>query len=150
MIKINTGLGFAAASAAALFAFQVSAAEVTLKAVTGLLPTNPMTKSFRTNFVKPVNDSGKGVVQIKYLGAHNIVHPTKAAAALKRGVFDILHSPTSYYGGMVPENYALLAANLMPDVLRKNGGWKLLQEIYAKKAGSHLLAWGESLTSYNT
>ena len=150
MSKIHSGLGFAVASAAALFAFQVSAAEVTLKAVTGLLPTNPMTKSFLANFLKPVNERGKGVAQVKYLGAHNIVHPTKAAAALKRGVFDILHSPTSYYIGMVPEGFALLASNQHPRVLRKNGGWAILQEAYAKKAGSHLLAWGESNTAYNT
>jgi len=150
MSKFRTGLGFAATTAAALFACQVSAAEVTWKAVTGLLPTNPMTKSFLANFVKAVNAKGKGLVQIQYLGAHNIVHPTKAAAALKRGVFDVLHSPTSYYIGMVPEGYALLASNLLPDVIRKNGGWDLLQKIYAKKAGSHLLAWGETLTAYNT
>ncbi len=150
MIKIFTGLSFAAASATALFAFQVTAAEVTLKAVTGLLPTNPMTKSFRATFVKPVNDSGKGLVQIKYMGSHNVVPPRKAAKAVKRGQFDMLHSPTSYYIGMVPEGYALLASNQHPRVLRKNGGWEIMQEAYAKKAGTHLLAWGESKTAYNT
>ena len=88
------------------------------------------------------------MLQLKYLGGQEIVPPRKAAAALKRGQFDFLSCPTAYYIGTVPEGYGLLASNQGPAVLRTNGGFKLLQKVYAEKAGSHLIAWGENMTSY--
>ena len=139
-----------AVSAAGLLVVQAGAAETKLTTVTGLLPTNAMTMSYRTNFVDPINARGKGTVQIKYLGAHSVVPPRKAAKAVERGQFDMLHSPTSYYIGTVPEGYALLAANQTTQQIRNNGGWELLEEVYRKKAGAQLIAWGEWGTQYNT
>lgn len=129
---------------------QATAAEVTLKAVTGLQQSNPIAKSFLENYVAVVNKRGKGVVQIKYLGGQDVVPPRKAASAVKRGQFDMLHSPTAYYIGTVPEGYGLLASNQKPSALRKNGGFAILKEVYRKKAGAELIAWGESKTAYNT
>ena len=151
MLKTGKGLGFVTAAAVGLlgFALQASAAEVTLKAISGLQQTNTLTASFLKNFVGAVNAQGKGVVQIKYIGGQDVVPPRKAAKAVKRGQFDILHCPTSYYLGMVPEGYGLLAANQSVKTLHKNGGWEIMLEIYAKKAGARLIAWGESGTQYN-
>ena len=137
------------AATAALVTTSSIAAERTLSSVTALQQTNILAKSFLLTFVGEANALGKGVVQVKYLGGQEIVPPRKAAAALKRGQFDILSAPTAYYIGTVPEGYALLASNKGPRALRANGGFKLLQKIYAEKAGAHLLAWGESMTSYN-
>jgi TRAP-type C4-dicarboxylate transport system substrate-binding protein len=141
-----------AAPMALLFAAPQSAtaAETTLTSVTSLQQTNTLTKSYLANFVKQLNQQGSGVVKIKYLGGQDVVPPRKAAKALKRGQFDMLWSPVSYYLGMVPEGYGLLAANLSPQEVRKNGGWKILEEIFAKKAGAKVIAWGESSTQYNT
>ena len=86
---------------------------------------------------------------MKYDGGQEVVPPRKAANALKRGQFDALSAPTAYYIGTVPEGYALLAANQGPRALRANGAWDILKEVYMKKAGAVLLAWGESMTSYN-
>jgi len=86
---------------------------------------------------------------VKYLGGQEIVPPRKAAAALKRGQFNVLSAPTAYYIGTVPEGFGLLASNKGPRALRANGGFALLQKIYKEKAGAHLLAWGENMTSYN-
>jgi TRAP-type C4-dicarboxylate transport system substrate-binding protein len=119
-----------------------------LNAVTSLQQTNTIARSFITTFVGAVNNA-KGPVKINYVGGQEVVPPRKAANALKRGQFDMLCSPTAYYIGTVPEGYALLAANQGPAALRKSGAWKILQEVYAKKAGAHLLAWGENMTSYN-
>ncbi len=138
----------AAALTATLVPYGAIAAERTLTMVTSLQRTNTMAKSVISNFIPAVNKAGKGVVQISYVGGQEVVPPRKAAAALKRGQFNILASPTAYYIGTVPEGYALLAANQGPKVLRKNGAWELLQKIYMEKAGAHLLAWGESMTSY--
>ncbi len=120
----------------------------TLNLVTSLQKTNTLARSVLETYVPLVNKNCKGVVQIKYVGGQEVVPPRKAANALRRGQFDMLASPTAYYIGTVPEGYALLAANQGPNQLRKNGAFKILQEIYDKKAGAHLLAWGENMTSY--
>ena len=125
MIEKHSRIPLAAASAAILIAFGGQAvAETTLNAVSSLQSTNTLVKSFLINYVKVLNGSG-GSVKIKYLGGQEIVPPRKAAGALKRGVFDTLHSPTAYYIGTVPEGYALLASNQGPKVLRQNGVAKI-------------------------
>ena len=126
-----------------------AAAKTELSSVTALQQNNPLARSFLENFVKAGNKAAKGLLQVKYVGGQEVVPPRKSANALKRGQFDILCAPTAYYIGTVPEGYALLASNQGPSALRKNGAWKILQEIYKKKAGAHLLAWGENMTSYH-
>lgn len=123
--------------------------EVELTAMTSLPRNSNNAMGFLKHFVEPVNQLGKGVVQIKFLGGPEVTPPRKAGAALKRGVFDILHSPTSYYIGLVPEGYALTLSTKTPDKLRANGGFELLRGAYAAKAGSYLLAWGDSGTRYH-
>jgi len=148
MNKTNSGISAIVALAIALASSSVFAAEKELRSVTALQQTNILAQAFLKTFVAEANANGKGLISIKYLGGQEIVPPTKAATALKRGQFDVLSCPTAYYIGTVPEGYGLLASNQGPRALRANGGWELLQKIYKEKAGSHLLAWGESMTSY--
>ena len=144
MKKWNYGLGIVAAAAVAVTATSAFSAATTLKTVTALQQTNILAKSYIKTFVNEANQLGKGLVYIKNLGGQEIVPPRKAAAALKRGQFDILSCPTAYYIGTVPEGYGILASNQGPRELRANGGFALLQKIYKEKAGAHLLAWGEN------
>lgn len=148
MIKVNYGIGAAALAVIAVAAIPATAQERTLSTVTALQQTNVLAKSYLKTFVDEANALGKGLIQIKNLGGQEVVPPRKAASALKRGQFDILSAPTAYYIGTVPEGYGLLASNQGPRALRANGGFALLQKIYAEKAGAHLLAWGENMTSY--
>ena len=141
---------FAAAVAVTAGAGTASAMADKFTAVGSLTQNNQILVSFRENFLKVANERFKGKIEIKFLGGQEIVPPRKAVSALKRGQFNVLHSPTAYYIGTVPEGYALLAANQGPKALRANGAWEILQGVYLKKAGAHLLAWGENMTSYNT
>ena len=138
-------LGTVALTATAL-AFAPAQAK-DLNAVTALQQTNTLAKSFLVNFLQPANKAG---LKINYVGGQEVVPPRKAANALKRGQFDVLSAPTAYYIGTVPEGYAMLAANQGPSAMRKNGAWEIMEEVYMKKAGAVLLAWGENMTSYNT
>lgn len=148
MKKMNFGFGALAASAIALASTSAFSMEKTLNTVTALQQTNVLAKAYLKTFVAEANANGKGIIQLKYLGGQEIVPPRKAASALKRGQFDVLSAPTAYYIGTVPEGYGLLASNQGPRALRANGGFALLQKIYKEKAGAHLLAWGENMTSY--
>jgi TRAP-type C4-dicarboxylate transport system substrate-binding protein len=139
----------AMAGAGALVAASgAAAADRTLTAVTGLQKNNWVARSFIDVFI-PLAEKACSGIKIKYLGAQEIVPPRKAANALKRGQFDMLSAPIAYYIGTVPEGYGILGGNQGPKQIRANGGFKMLQEIMLKKAGAHLLAWGESMTSYN-
>ncbi len=148
MLKVRISTTIALLSALFL-ATAPAAAKDALGAVTALQRSNTIAKSFLVNYLQAVNDA-EGPVKLDYIGGQEVVPPRKAANALKRGQFDALSCPTAYYIGTVPEGYALLAANQGPRALRRNGAWEILEEIYLKKAGGVLLAWGESMTSYNT
>ncbi|MBK19481.1 MAG: hypothetical protein CMM52_11665 [Rhodospirillaceae bacterium] len=147
-MNFRVGITAITAAAVAVVASSAMAKERTLNTVTALQQTNVLAKSYLKTFVAEANSIGKGLIQVKYLGGQEIVPPRKAATALKRGQFDVLSCPTAYYIGTVPEGYGLLASNQGPRALRANGGFALLQKIYKEKAGSHLLAWGENMTSY--
>jgi TRAP-type transport system periplasmic protein len=143
----KTTLKVAIAVATVALAISPASAQKTLNAVTALQTNNAMSQSFLTTFAAPMTKTG--AVTVNYIGGQEVVPPDKAAAALKRGQFDMLHSPSSYYIGTVPEAYAMLASNHGPKALRSNGAWELLQKIWEEKAGAYLLAWGESMTSYH-
>jgi len=149
MIKSFSFVTAAVAAGLVSVAAPSVAQERTITAITGLLETNVLARAYLEHFVKVVNKVGDGILKIKYVGGHEVVPPTKAAAALKLGQFDMLSSPTAYYIGTVPEGYAFYGANQGPRVLRSNGAWELLQKAYAEKAGAHLLSWGANMTSYH-
>ncbi len=149
-VKRSLTLAMAIAVAGTTGVGTVAGAETELTSMTSLPRNLQLTLSYREHFIPRVNKAGKGVVRIKYLGGPEITPPRKAAAALKRGMFDVLHSPTAYYIGMVPEGYALTISQKTPAELRANGGFDLLKKAYAEKAGAQLLAWGEAGTQYNT
>ncbi|MEK9796415.1 MAG: hypothetical protein VW713_06675, partial [Alphaproteobacteria bacterium] len=116
-------IAFGTITAGVLLASGAMAAERTLTTVTALQQTNILAKSYLKTFVGEANALGKGIIQMKYLGGQEIVPPRKAAAALKRGQFNVLSAPTAYYIGTVPEGYGLLAATKGPRALRANGGF---------------------------
>lgn len=150
LVKRSLTLAMAIAVAGTTSVGAGAKAETVLNSMTSLPRNLQLSLSFQEHFIPRVNKAGKGVVQVHYLGGPEITPPRKAAAALKRGVFDVLHSPTAYYIGMVPEGYALTIGAKTPAQLRANGGFALLQKIYAEKAGAQLIAWGEAGTQYNT
>ena len=106
--------------------------------------------SFKTNYLNPANERFKGKIEIKYLGGQEIVPPRKAVTALRRGQFNVLHSPTAYYIGTVPEGYAILAANQGPERrCAPTAPGRSSRRSISRRPGAHLLAWGENMTSYN-
>ncbi len=125
-------------------------AETKMTAITGLPSNLELAQSFIKNFVGAINDKHKGALSIRYVGGPEVVPPNKAGDAVRRGQFDILHSPTAYYIGLVPEGYALTLATQTPQQVRQNGGWAALEKIWEEKANGKLLAWGEAGTQYNT
>ena len=114
------GAGLAVTASLWLAAAPAAAQEVTLKAVNAFNEGTYYARSFE-RFVKKVNDEGKGVVQINYLGGPKSIPTMEQGAALRNGVVDLANTTTSFLAGVAPESLALNYATLPWAELRRNG-----------------------------
>jgi len=133
-----------AAVAGLVIAPTTQAAEIVLRAQTALPKHHDLAKSFLEVFVPRLNAAGKGVIQVKYIGGPEVTPANKAAPALQRGVFDMLHSPAAYHVGIVPQGSAMMATDKTPMDIRANGGFALLEPHWNKKLNAKIIAWAES------
>ncbi len=102
-VRISLGASILAIGAVLLTAAAPMAqSPVTLRMVGawahGFSPTADVGKNFMDN----VNRLGEGVVQIKYLGADDVLPPFDQPEALVNGVFDVWYGAPNYWAGVVP------------------------------------------------
>lgn len=128
-----------AALAAAAWPLAAGAQEVTLNAV-HFTPTQVSYARSFLKFVDKVNQRGKGVVQIKVRGGPEILPLAQLGEAQKNGVVDMINCPAGPYLNLVPEGEVFSATTKKPWELRANGGFALINEIYAKKGNAIVLA----------
>ncbi len=134
-IRIAAGIALAAA-----FASPALAQEVVLKGVSGFPEGTAYSSKFEA-FVKQVNEKGKGLVRINYLGGAPKVMPTfDVGKNLRDGLIDIISSTGAYYTNVVPEADAQKLLEVSMAELRKNGGMAYLEKIYNEKMKAHYLA----------
>ncbi len=134
-------IAVAATAVAALGAFSAPAFSATaLKTLACFQRNHDYVQSLHTAFIEPLNKA-KGEVSIRYLGGPEVTPRQKAAGALQRGLVDVLFCPGAYYGGQLAEARLLGAHNISIPEVRKNGGWEMMQEAWAKGLNAHFLAW---------
>ena len=121
----------AVAGASAVVPVAPALSETTLRAVSALPRTVDPTRSFLDNLIHPSNRANRGMVRLEYLGGPEVAPPRKAWSALKRGRFEILHSPAAFYIATVPEGPALPLSQKTPAVLAANGGFALILRLWA-------------------
>lgn len=129
--------------------FSVAAyAETTLKAVTALPRKHPSNAPF-DEFVKLVNERGKGVIAIRYIGGPDVTPVQEQMKATTSGVIDFFYGPSSYYLGEIPEAQAFNGANKTSEQIRADGGLKALEPAFNKRLNVHLLGYyGSGYTFY--
>ncbi len=127
---------FAAAWATAA----VAQAEEVLKAVSAL-PKQVIYTEDALRFFERVNEKGKGIVRIHWIGGPEVIPATEQAQAVRNGVVDIVVSPANYHWGAVPESAAVAGSTKTPWELRDNGGATLLSSFYEKRLNAHYLGW---------
>ena len=136
----NLWIPLAAFAVIALAPNSASSQEVVLKSATALPSNLSLVQTFLA-IGKEINEKAKGKLRIDYLGGPEVTPPSKAAQAIKRGVIDLLHSPSGYYAGAVPEGDAILASERTPAEIRANGGLAILEKIWNKALNAHILGW---------
>lgn len=120
----------------------------TVTAVHAFSPNLIYTQSF-LDFVKKVNEKGKGVVQIQVRGGPEVIGLPQQPDAVRNGVVDMAYTAASFYGGAVPERDVMVASNTNAPYARANGGIDLMNKIHQEKMGVYYLGWFDSGVKYN-
>src|ERR1700733_7919366 len=123
----------------AVLATAASAQEVTLKAITAFAENTPYSRPFE-RFIARVNQDGKGIIQINYIGGPKAMPPFEVGNALKGGVVDIANSTGAFYTNVMPEADAWKLTERPMAELRRNGGYAAMAALYAQKLNAIFLA----------
>src|SRR6202043_131190 len=113
-------------------------AEVTLRAVSAFAEKTTYSRPFEL-FIERVNEAGKGVVQINYIGGPKAMPPFEVGNALKSGVVDVANSTGAFYTNVMPEADSWKLTERPMSELRKNGGSDYMSHLYAEKMNAIFL-----------
>jgi TRAP-type C4-dicarboxylate transport system substrate-binding protein len=122
-----------------LLANAAAAQEVTLKAITAFTENTTYSRPFE-RFVSRVNEDGKGLLRINYIGGPKAMPPFEVGNALKGGVIDIANAAGAFYTNVMPEADAWKLTERPMAELRQNGGYTAMAAIYAQKLNAIFLA----------
>ena len=132
LLVTAAGLSFCATAGTA------GAEELTLKAAVFVPPSTTYGIPFK-RFVDHVNETGKGVLQIRIVGGPEAVPADAQALAIKNGVLDISATPTAYYKSLMVEGDAQVLNDLSLADQRKSGLYAALNEIANHKMNANYL-----------
>jgi TRAP-type transport system periplasmic protein len=139
MIDRRFVLAAGSAAMALALAAPAAAQEVTLKAVSAFPERSTYSQEFE-RFVKLVNEKGKGVIQLNYLGgAPKVMDTFEVGKNLKAGVVDIMSSTGAYYTNVMPEGDALKLIDYPIAEFRKTPGFAYVQRLHAEKMNAFYL-----------
>ena len=130
------------AAAAALFALWIAPAaaqEVTLRAVTSFAEGTQFSKNFE-RFIEKVNNDGKGVVKINYIGGPRAMPPFEVGNAVRTKVVDIANVTGAFYTNLMPEADGFKLVSKPMSEQRKNGTWEFINQLHNQKLNAQYLA----------
>ncbi|TDK47429.1 TRAP transporter substrate-binding protein DctP [Antarcticimicrobium luteum] len=128
-----------AALAACLAGAPALAEEVTLRGVSAFAGGTTFSRPFEA-FVAHVNEIGKGVVQIDYVGGPEAVPPFELGNAVSGGVVDIANDTSAFYTNLVPTGDALHLATNTVQEQRANGCFDKIDAIHQEQMNAKFLA----------
>lgn len=115
------------------------AQEVTLRGVSSFAEKTTYSRGFE-KFIERVNEAGKGVIQINYIGGPKAMPPFEVGNALKNGVVDIANVTGAFYTNLMPVADAWKLTQVPMSEIRKNGGFDYMAKLYAQKMNAVFLA----------
>ena len=124
---------------AALLPALASAQEVTLRLVSAF-PENQFYVKRTIEWIEKVNKEGKGVLQLNFIGGPKAIPTFEVGKAVQSGVVDIGFTTGAFYTNVMPEADILKLSETSAAEQRKNGGYELINKIWAEKANMRYLA----------
>lgn len=138
-MKLVRTFSMAAAAFSLSICAQVSAQEVTIKAVSAWPENNFFSQNFE-KFVKKVNEEGKGTIQIQYLGGGaKVMPPFEVGNAVKAGVVDMANVTGNFYTNLLPEADALSVSTVPVQEWHKNGAYDYINKLWGEKLNARYL-----------
>jgi TRAP-type C4-dicarboxylate transport system substrate-binding protein len=125
--------------AALCIAGTAHAQEVTLRLVSAF-PENQFYVKRTVEWIDKVNKEGKGTLQINFIGGPKAIPTFEVGNAVKTGVVDMGFSTGAFYTNVMPEADILKLSETSAAEQRKNGGYDLINKIWAEKANMRYLA----------
>jgi hypothetical protein len=126
-------------AALALAPFAAQAQEVTLRVVSAF-PENQFYVKRTIEWIEKVNKEGKGVLQINFIGGPKAIPTFEVGKSVQSGVVDIGFTTGAFYTNVMPEADILKLSETSAAEQRKNGGYDLINKIWAEKANMRYLA----------
>ncbi len=125
------------------------AQEVTFRAVSAWTAGTAFSRPFE-RYVEYVNEKGKGLIKINYLGGGaKIMNIFDMGKSLRTGVFDMLNSTSGYYGDLMPEANTMKLKRVSYADFRKNGGYEAFDSLLQKKVNAKWVARGKGDVPFN-
>src|SRR4249920_914495 len=124
------------------------AQEVTLRLVSAF-PENQFYVKRTTDWIADVNKDGKGVLQINFIGGPKAIPTFEVGKAVQTGVVDVGFSTGAFYTNVMPEADILKLSETSAAEQRKNGGYDLINKIWAEKANMRYLAKTVEFTPFH-
>ena len=116
------------------------AAELNLKAAYFISNKKSLFRQAFDQFVDTVNIDGKGLVQIPQVVGREAIPSRQMGNAVKNGLLDLTGIPPAYMANLVKLATGFTPSVKDPAEMRRNGSWKIFEDLFAKHANMHLLA----------
>jgi TRAP-type C4-dicarboxylate transport system substrate-binding protein len=126
-------------AALSIAAGAAQAQEVTLRLVSAF-PENQFYVKRTIDWIEKINKEGKGTLQINFIGGPKAIPTFEVGNAVKTGVVDMGFSTGAFYTNVMPEADILKLSETSAAEQRKNGGYELINRIWAEKANMRYLA----------
>jgi TRAP-type transport system periplasmic protein len=127
-----------ALAAAAFVPATAAAQETTLRVVSAFAENTTYVKNLE-GMIKALNASGKGTLQLNFIGGPKAMPPFEVGNAVRTGVVDIGMSTGAFYTSIMPEADALKLTQMPSPELRKNGAIDLVNRVWNEKANMQYL-----------
>jgi len=124
------------------------AQEVTLRLVSAF-PENQFYVKRTVEWIEKVNQEGKGTLQINFIGGPKAIPTFEVGKAVQSGVVDIGFTTGAFYTNVMPEADILKLSETSAAEQRKNGGYNLINKIWAEKGNMRYLAKTVEFTPFH-
>jgi TRAP-type C4-dicarboxylate transport system substrate-binding protein len=149
---MKTGMGMGFRTLCLVLAAFLQAGTAGAETVLRLAGSWNILQNFTADFmeyVEAVNERGRGLVRIEFLGGPEVIPEQQLLYALRRGVVDLAFGGMTYYRGVLPEGDALFATTLSPEEARESGALEALQPWWARRVNAHLIGWVQTSVGAN-
>ncbi len=117
-----------------------AAAQVTTLRIVSAFPENSFYVTRLQTWIQNVNEEGKGLLQLNFIGGPKAIPTFEVGNAVRTGVVDLAMSTGAFYTNVFPESDALKLTQMPVAEQRRNGAFEYIEKVWAEKGNMIYLA----------